>query len=160
VWNSNPRSRLPSEQKQYMPQTARLPWPATIYLHVNLTQVHLFQHKVQQCGHEDEALLLNVATLPSGDLHSHSWRWRREMMNGCGAILEWYTPEKDVTSLIQRKLQEAWPFASNIRSITCIIRECEAFIYVHSDYGNETYFEGYRNDVCMSPRTYTNYIQV
>jgi hypothetical protein len=29
-WDSNPRSRLPSERRQYMPQTARLPWPAQI----------------------------------------------------------------------------------------------------------------------------------
>jgi hypothetical protein len=27
-WDSNRRSRLPSERRQYMPQTARLPWPA------------------------------------------------------------------------------------------------------------------------------------
>jgi hypothetical protein len=27
-WNSNPRSRQPSEQRQCMPKTARLPWPA------------------------------------------------------------------------------------------------------------------------------------
>jgi hypothetical protein len=28
MWDPNPRSRLPSERRQYMPQTARLPWPA------------------------------------------------------------------------------------------------------------------------------------
>jgi hypothetical protein len=27
-WNSNPRSRSPSERRQFMPQTAELPWPA------------------------------------------------------------------------------------------------------------------------------------
>jgi hypothetical protein len=45
---------------------------ATIYLHVNLTQVRLFQHKVQQCGREDGTLLLNVAMLASGVLDSLS----------------------------------------------------------------------------------------
>jgi hypothetical protein len=28
-WDSNPRSRPPSERRQCMPQTARLPWPAS-----------------------------------------------------------------------------------------------------------------------------------
>jgi hypothetical protein len=27
-WDSNPRSRLPSKRRQYMPQIPRLPWPA------------------------------------------------------------------------------------------------------------------------------------
>jgi hypothetical protein len=31
-WDSNPRSRLPTERRQCMPQTARLPWPAPIKL--------------------------------------------------------------------------------------------------------------------------------
>jgi hypothetical protein len=32
VWNSNPRSRLPSERIQYMLYTAGLPWPASLQL--------------------------------------------------------------------------------------------------------------------------------
>jgi hypothetical protein len=28
VWDSHPRSRLPGKRRQYMPYTARLPWPA------------------------------------------------------------------------------------------------------------------------------------
>jgi hypothetical protein len=28
-WDSNPRSKRPSERRQFMPQTVRLPWPAT-----------------------------------------------------------------------------------------------------------------------------------
>jgi hypothetical protein len=32
-WESNLRSRPPSERRQYMPQTSRLPWPACCILH-------------------------------------------------------------------------------------------------------------------------------
>jgi hypothetical protein len=31
-WDSNQRSRLPSERRQYMPYTARLPWPVPYLL--------------------------------------------------------------------------------------------------------------------------------
>jgi hypothetical protein len=31
VWDSNPRSQLPSERRQCMPKTARPPWPADLY---------------------------------------------------------------------------------------------------------------------------------
>jgi hypothetical protein len=31
-WYSNPRSRLQSERRQYVPQTVRLPWPATRHI--------------------------------------------------------------------------------------------------------------------------------
>jgi hypothetical protein len=31
-WDSKPRSRLLSEQRHYMPWTARLPWPAVLHL--------------------------------------------------------------------------------------------------------------------------------
>jgi hypothetical protein len=31
-WDLNPRSRLPSERREYMPYTARLPWPASLSL--------------------------------------------------------------------------------------------------------------------------------
>jgi hypothetical protein len=49
-WDSNPRSRRPRERRQFMPQTARLPWPAMKSI-LTCNSVKLMYYSQYQAGY-------------------------------------------------------------------------------------------------------------
>jgi hypothetical protein len=58
-WDSNPKSLPPSERRQYMPQTARLPWPASDLYNVIFHLIEKIKKRNVWYGSAVRALILS-----------------------------------------------------------------------------------------------------
>jgi hypothetical protein len=80
--DSNPRSRRPSERSQFIPQTARLPWPAIFHLMKLIIKIS----SSNWC--EGRFKLITITSLSPGHKW-YLWCYRWELLIHCVTVCPW-----------------------------------------------------------------------